>query len=194
MDQMTRRQRVPGRADPKAATASSSIPYHLRVEALELAVATLSDQVMDLEVRLPGDRDAAMTVASKKQGPQESRAPSEINIFQDSRPEDFEGRVADLEDRLDALTAVHIRASVMQRGTQLYPGSTLDPGAAVAGLAVQIDADSVVRLTFPQQTLSDGRVVMKSVYVDPETMVLVHGWIVVFNTNTHERMVKGFVV
>lgn len=173
-----------------ATSSSDSIPVPLRVEALELAVATLSDQVTGLDGRINEySHSAHMQTVSERLGSGKLGG----NVFGQSSGTSSGKDL--LEQRVERLeSSMHLRATIMQNGSPLFTSASGTLEDSMAGNESLVAEGTVVRLLLPQHQLPDGRVMMSCIHVHPDTMVVTTGWLVVFDTNTHARMVHKFTV
>lgn len=195
-----------GGSNPGSVSTNSqdtSPPIKLRVEVLEIALRTLSENVQELEDKVdngtPGTVHDDDTVS-------ESGKRTLIG-------EHLVRRVQMLEEHIKTLTAScnkidkspnkdsdtglipgsHIRASVTQGGARMYLNTSGNFREDVKGKPTTLLAGSKVRLFFPQEQLDTGRVCMGAMHVD-DNMTLHSGWLVICNTMTGERYVEDFEV
>lgn len=195
-----------GGSNPGSVSTNSqdtSPPIKLRVEVLEIALRTLSENVQELEDKvdngIPGtvhDNDNAL----------ESGTNTLIGEHLDRRVQMLEEQIHTLtascnktekspnkDNGTELIPGSHIRAAIAQGGAQMYLNTSGDFSEDVKGKPTTLLAGSKVRLFFPQEKLDKGRVCMGAMHVD-DNMTLHSGWLVICNTMTGERYVEDFEV
>lgn len=178
---------------PPAARPAAEPPLRLRIEAIEIALGRLSQTVQDLAA----DVEVSLDDGEGEEG--ESRASSMAKRLTDLEAE-LEGLrgVTEQLNEVEAasgLAAMHVRARV-SRNTKMYPNKTGDfkKDVKASNTPTVLPPDTQLRLVFPQEKLSDGRLCMGGVCVDAESMALTTGWVIVADTKKKLHFVDSFAV
>ena len=195
-----------GGSNPGSASTSTqdtSPPIKLRVEVLEIALRTLSENVQELEDKVDNGTTSDMR---DKDDTLESGTSTLLGEHLDKRVQILEEKLNTLainpnktvttsntDHGAEPIPGSHIRAEVSQGGAQMYLNTSGNFREDVKGSPTTLPAGSKVRLFFPQQQLDNGRVCMGVVHVD-DNMTLHSGWLVICNTATGDRYVENFEV
>lgn len=150
-------------------------PVHIRLEVIEIALRTLSDNMQKLESMMGNDvtlDDGAIS----------------------SQLTELASSVADLTMNTTSACVMAIRGTVSATGTITFPNITGTLVQDVEQKPCKMSAGRKVRLMYPQQSLPDGRVFMGGMWVDTQSMEISSGWVQVCNVNTEDRFMQDFTV
>ena len=167
-------------------------PLRLRIEAIEIALGRLSQTVQDLaaDVSLEEEEDEDGGGGDRASVPRRlAHLEAELARLQGLTQQMNEMEAA------SGLAAMHVRARV-SRSTKMYPNKTGDFKRDVKATKSPevLPPDTQLRLIFPQEQLADGRLCMGGVCVDPESMALTTGWVIVADTKKQLHFVDSFEV
>lgn len=160
----------------------------LRLEVIELALSTLSENVQEIEETIKTDQGGSSTG-----GGGNSNIEARLDSVERTLGMLAEGGAPVADPSLHSLSASHIRATVSPGGAQFYPSSTGDLKRDMRKTPSTLPAGAKIRLLFPQEALGDGdgRVAMGAVCVDQD-MTLSTGWVIVCDTIKEKRYVHNF--
>ena len=165
-------------------------PLSLRVEAIEIALGRLSQTVQEL-----GDLSEC---DNEESGDAEGRGlasrVSEMETHIEALKATLSNHINEIEEA-NGLSTMHIRARVA-RATKMYENKTGDHKKDVkaSNVTTTLRADTKLRLIFPQEELSDGRVCMGAISVDHETMAISTGWVIVADSKKKIHFVDDFEI
>lgn len=174
----------------KGPQSSSTSPLKIRIEVLERALSILSKTSQEFTDKVMHSKLFTSLEDDGEEG--------ELSL---------EERIGAMEDKLNTLTydsslkmdldhtrglASNIRATVNGSGTEMFPimSRSANDDVKNTSRSIQVPKETTVRLYFPQETLSDGRVCMSAICVD-QSMNLSSGWLVVCNTHTGDCYVSN---
>lgn len=177
---------------PPPVAKQAEPPLRLRIEAIEIALGRLSQTVQEL----------AADVEATLEEDEEGAAGSGSSIAR--RLADLEGELEGLREvagqlneigAASGLAAMHVRARV-SRNTKMYPNKTGDfkKDVKASNAPTVLTPDTKLRLVFPQEQLTDGRLCMGGVCVDVDSMALTTGWVIVADTKKKLHFVDSFKV
>ena len=171
--------------------ATGEPPLRIRIEAIEIALGKLSQMVQDLssdmEATIEEDNDASSEYATLVK-----RISDIEDGFESIRS--VGAQLSEIE-AANGLVAMHVRSRV-SRSTKMYPNKTGDfkKDVKAGNTPIILPPETQIRLIFPQEQLTDGRVCMGGVCVDSESMNLDTGWVIVSDTKKQLHFVDSFMV
>jgi hypothetical protein len=173
---------------PAGDNRTGEIPIKIKVEALEIAVGALSERLGDITDMSDLTSDADI-VSSQKTIDKIEHLTKQTTLLSnklDTLQQQLDVMRGEMnipmnDSSSDALLAVStqtVRATVGSKGACAYTNTTGELDQDLKEDArVSLAAGSHLRLVFPQEVCSDGRVFMGCVWVDRHNMAVHTGWV-----------------
>ena len=215
---LTRSSRNTGeqpRASPSAGKSNLSIPPNkelpipIRLEVLEIAVQTLSQQIDMLEPASRAEYDL-VSPQTDVSGLEERVAALESADGLKHHPPDIGHQLTALGDsvasvsktlsdtnhtidNVTASVALHVTGTVCAGGSEFYTNESGCVTTDTQAGSVQLEGGTRVRLVFPQEEIA-GKLYMGAVTVDPVSMELRTGWVLIFDNAANKQYMSDFTM